>query len=117
MFASQQKKSKIVNYLSLRTKDLDTEDSNCMTILMQQLFTENLEMASRLIVRGSNINYVNSNGQTALQICIDNQNIPAVKLLLQKGAHPHIMDLNGEDACDKAQKNGLIKEFPQLQDC
>ena len=26
MFASQQKKSKVVNYLSLRTKDLDTED-------------------------------------------------------------------------------------------
>jgi|TARA_B110000285_G_scaffold227264_1_gene288282 ankyrin repeat protein len=69
-------------------------------------------MASRLIVRGANINYVNSNGQTALQICIDNKNVLAVKLLLQKGAHPHIMDLNGEDACDKAQKNGMIKDFP-----
>lgn len=74
-------------------------------------------MASRLIVRGSNINYVNSNGQTALQICIENENYPAVKLLLQKGAHPHIMDLNGEDACDKAKKNGMIKDFIQLQEC
>ena len=66
-------------------------------------------MASRLLVRGANINYVNSNGQTALQICIENKNHSAVKLLLQKGAHPHIMDLNGEDACDKAKKNGMVK--------
>jgi ankyrin repeat protein len=64
-------------------------------------------MASRLIVRGSNINYINKNGQSVLHMCVDNKNIPAIKFLLQKGANLHIMDLNGEDACDKAKKNGL----------
>ena len=35
----------------------------------------------------------------------------SIKFLLQKGADMHIMDLLGEDACDKAKKNGLIREF------
>jgi hypothetical protein len=50
-------------------------------------------------------------------MCVDNYNIPAVKLLLKKGVCLHIMDLNGEDACDKAKRNGLVKEFPIFNDC
>ena len=50
-------------------------------------------------------------------MCVDNYNIPAVKLLLKKGASMHIMDLNGEDACDKAFRNGLVREFPVFNDC
>jgi ankyrin repeat protein len=98
-----------VNYLSLRTKDLNTEDENCMTIFMLQVFSGNIEMASRLLVRGSNINYVNQNGKTALHMCVDNKNINAVNFLIKNRAHLHIMDLNGEDACEKAKKNGLNK--------
>ena len=72
----------IVNYLSLRTKDLNTEDKNNMTILMHQLFSGHIDMASRLIVRGADINYVNRNGYTALHLCVENQNVAAVKFLL-----------------------------------
>ena len=93
--------------MSLRTKDLNVEDSNYMTILMQQLFMGHIDMASRLVVRGANIDYVNSNGKTALHMCVENKLIKSVRFLLQKGARLHIMDLTGEDACEKAQKNGL----------
>jgi len=37
MFASQLQKQDIVNYLTLRIKDLNTEDTHCLTILMHQL--------------------------------------------------------------------------------
>ena len=96
-----------MNYLSLRTKDLNTENANCQTILMQQLFAGHIQMASKLIVRGANINYVNRNGQTALHFAIENLNRNAIKFLLKKGAEVHVMDLSGEDACDKAKRHGI----------
>lgn len=74
-------------------------------------------MASRLIVRGANIDYVNRNGNTALHLCIQMQLIESVRFLLFKNANKHIMDLTGEDACDKAQRLGLAIEFPEFNDC
>lgn len=74
-------------------------------------------MATKLIVRGARIDYVNRNGKTALHICIENQYKEPVKFLLFKGANPHIMDLTGEDACDKAKRFGLAKDFPEFNDC
>mmetsp|Transcript_24015 Transcript_24015/g.36928 ORF Transcript_24015/g.36928 Transcript_24015/m.36928 type:complete len:139 (-) Transcript_24015:2692-3108(-) len=103
MFSSQQQKLQIVNYLSLRTKDLNTEDKNNMTILMHQLFSDEIDMASRLIVRGADIDYVNGNGYSALHLCVENKNLKSVKFLLQKGADPHIMDKCGFDVCDKVK--------------
>ena len=88
-----------------------------MTILQHQLQYNNFTMASRLIVRGADINYVNSNGFTALHICVENKLLPAIKFLLEQGADPHIMDLTGEDACDKAKRNNLAHEFKAFQDC
>ena len=84
---------------------------------MHQLFSGHIDMASRLIVRGANIDYVNSNGYSALYLCVENMNYQAVKFLLQKGADPHIMDQCGFDACDRAKNNGMISEFKQFQDC
>lgn len=74
-------------------------------------------MASKLIVRGANIDYVNKNGNTALHLCIENQLTDAVEFLLFKGAKRHIMDLNFEDACDKAKKNGIAQKFPKFNNC
>ena len=74
-------------------------------------------MASRLITRGSKINYVNKNGNTALHLCIENNLIEAVDFLISKEADPHIMDLQGEDACDKAKKNSLALQFPIFNNC
>ena len=73
MFAAEQNYHIIVNYLSLRTRDLNEEDSNSITILVHQLFSKNLPMASRLIVRGAKIDYVNRNGNTALHLCVENK--------------------------------------------
>ena len=105
MFASSKGYNDIVNYLTLRTKDLNEEDNNSLTILMQYLFKKDLKMCSKLIVRGANVNYVNRNGNTALHLCVENNLIDEVNFLLKKGANQHIMDLGGEDACDKAKKN------------
>ena len=114
MFAAEQNYQIIVNYLSLRTRDLNEEDSNSITKLVHQLFSGNMKMASRLIVRGAQIDYVNRNGQTALHLCVANKLIDAVEFLLFKGANPHIMDLEGEDACDKAKSNGLARAIPEF---
>lgn len=128
MYASSKGYNEIVNYLTLRTKDLNEEDNNSLTILMHYLFKNEFKMASKLIVRGANVNYVNRNGHTALHLCIENHIMPsdlntrnhmieAVNFLLKKGADPHIMDLAGEDACDKAKKNGIALLIPQFNNC
>jgi ankyrin repeat protein len=72
MFAAEKNFHDIVNYLSLRTRDLNEEDSNSITILVHQLKQKNLKMASRLMVRGAKIDYVNKNGETALSIMVAN---------------------------------------------
>ena len=117
MFAAEHNYEKIVNYLSLRTRDLNEEDSNSITLLVHQLREKNFSMASKLIVRGAKIDYVNRNGNTALHFCIENNMKEAVEFLLFKGANPHIMDLQGEDGCDKAKKNGLALEIPSFNNC
>jgi len=117
MFAAEKNYHLIVNYLSNRTRDLNEEDANSMTILVHQLFSENFKMASKLMVRGARIDYVNRNGKTALHICVENKLVEAVKFLLSKGANPHIMDLEGNDVCDKAKNNGLALVIPTFNNC
>jgi ankyrin repeat protein len=100
MFAAEMGFDKVVNYLSLRTRDLNEEDAYCNTILIHHLRNrkeknDDFKMASNLIVRGADINYVNSNCFTALQIMVENRNIEAVKFLLSKNAERHLMDLDG----------------------
>ena len=117
MFAAEKNYQEIVNYLSNRTRDLNEEDANSMTILVHQLFSNNFKMASKLMVRGAKIDYVNRNGKTALHICIENRKVEAVKFLLSKGANPHIMDLEGNDACDKAKSMGFAQSIPSFNNC
>ena len=74
-------------------------------------------MALKLLNRGANIDYVNSKGKTALIMCVEMRLVESVRFLLQNGASLHIMDLKGRDACDKAQKNGLVNEFLIFNTC
>lgn len=59
MYAASKGYNEIVNYLTLRTKDLNEEDNDSLTLLMIYLFKRDLKMASKLIVRGASVNYVN----------------------------------------------------------
>ena len=108
MFASSKGYDEIVNYLTLRTKDLNEEDANSLTLLMQYLFKLDFKMCSKLLVRGANIDHVNKNGNTAIHLCVENSLIEAVHYLIKKNANPHIMDFAGEDACDKAKKTKCL---------
>ena len=45
MFSSTRQKQDIVNYLSLRAQNLDTEDDNHITLLVYQLLREQYIMA------------------------------------------------------------------------
>ena len=77
MYASSKGYNEIVTYLTVRTKDLNEEDNNSLTVLMHYLFKNDFKMASKLIVRGANVNYVNRNGNTALHLCIENNMMPS----------------------------------------
>lgn len=125
MYAAAKDHNEIVNYLTLRTKDLNEEDNDSLTILMIYLFKGDIKMASKLIVRGANVNYANRNGNTALHLLIENNVMSdgkaslyeQIHFLIKKGANPHIMDLNGEDACDKAKKSGFAVLLTQFNNC
>jgi ankyrin repeat protein len=78
MFASAKGYDEIVNYLTLRTKDLNEEDTNSLTILVQYLYKKDFKMSAKLIVRGANVDYVNINGNTALHLCVENNLTEAV---------------------------------------
>ncbi len=84
---------------------------------MHYLFKCDFKMSSKLIVRGSDINYVNKNGKTAMHLCVENKNIEAIGFLIKKGANPHILDLGNEDCCDKAKSNGVAMAFWQFNNC
>ena len=49
MFASSHGCNEIVNYLTLRAKDLNQEDHNGLTILMHYLFKCDFNMSSKLL--------------------------------------------------------------------
>ena len=109
MFAAEQNLKNMVNYLSLRTKNLNIEDSRGKTIVMHMILQHNYKMVSRLLYRGARIDYVNKFGKTALHVCVESKLEEAVKYLLFKGANQHILDFDELDCCDKAKANGLAK--------
>jgi ankyrin repeat protein len=62
MYAAKKNKNKVVEMLSLRSKDLDEEDSTHTTILTQFLLEGNFKSARKLVNRGANLNHANSLG-------------------------------------------------------
>jgi hypothetical protein len=62
MFAAKKQKAKVVDMLTLRSKNLDEEDSNQTTILMQFLLEGDLKNARKLVNRGADLNYQNGLG-------------------------------------------------------
>jgi ankyrin len=112
MYASKLNLHDVVLQLSLRTRDLNQEDFNSMTILMHYIGKENKKICQKLLTRGADINYINRNGVTALHYALDSNKKEAVRFLLERKADPHIVDLYGEDCCDKAKRNGFVVEFP-----
>jgi ankyrin repeat protein len=77
----------------------------------------NYRMASRLILRGAQVDYVNNKGNTALHICIKKKLVEQVKYLLFKNANPHIMNLDQTDSCDMAKENGMAYEILSFNNC
>ena len=105
-FAAFSNQDSILNYISLRVRNLDDEDPfEAHTVFVHYVLKNDFEMASKLLQRGSNLNYTNRDGKTPLSLAILLENDNAVKYLLGKGADPHYEDLIGKDSCDYAKES------------
>ena len=107
----------MIQFLSVRTRNLNIQDNDGMTILMHNVLAGNYSLCSKLIYRGAKIDIVNMEGKSALHICVEKRLNEAVEYLLYKGANPHILDLNEQDCCDKAKHNGLQYQVNALNVC
>ena len=106
----------MVKYLALKTKNLNSEDPNKLTLLMKYLITKNMGMAEFLLSKGASINFQNRDGNTALHICLLNNELSGVDFLLKKGANPHYFNRFGVDCCDIAHQNKVM-QFTELLNC
>ena len=107
----------IVNYLSLRAKNLDDEDHEGLTVFARYVLNENYDMATRLLQRGANVNHTNRDGKSTLTLSVQQGKEKAVSYLLGKGADPHYEDLIGHDTCDYAKNSEKFANFPVFNMC
>ncbi len=107
----------LVNYLSLRMKDLNDEDPEGYTAFSRYVLLNNFELASKLLSRGTDLNYTNRDGKTAVILALVQDNEEGVKYLLGKGADIHIEDLTGKDGCDYGKMNPQFSKYPVFKNC
>ena len=101
MFAAYNNYNETVNHLTFRTKDLNTEDSSGMTLLLIYIEKEDSEMAYKIVNRGADVNYRNRFGKSPLLFAIENKvSHEIIDYFIRKGANPHLEDSNGKDVCD-----------------
>ena len=101
MFASMYGFDHITNYLSVRSKNLDCENKDGLNVLSLYVLRGNLKFASKILIRGADINYKNKFGKTLLYLAIAKKVKSAIiEWLLEEGANPHIEDPAGIDCCD-----------------
>ena len=107
----------ICMYLTLRTNNIEEEDSDGMNAFFHFLKKKDLERCKQLLMRGANINYENKNGLTPLHYAIE-QRLPLkiIKFLIQNGAEVHFEDSEGLDGCDKARMYNLYHEIEDFYD-
>lgn len=105
VFAALKGFDKICMYLSLRTDDVNQEDSYTgLNILSMYILKEDYIRCQQLLMRGANVNYATkAHGKTALHHVIERgMSLDVVRWLLKAGADPHIEDSDGFDSCDRA---------------
>ncbi|CDW86931.1 ankyrin repeat-containing protein [Stylonychia lemnae] len=116
-YACKIERDDIVNYLSLRMKNLDTEDKKGRTLLFKYLQIDEFEMCLRLLQRGASINHRNKDGKTILIMQVEAGNEEAVKFLCGKGLDFHIKDNSGNDACYYAKRGVVFASWPEFGQC
>ncbi|MFS8160005.1 MAG: ankyrin repeat domain-containing protein [Candidatus Roizmanbacteria bacterium] len=85
----------IVNYLTVRAKDINVEDDNGNTLLSIFLEKNLMSCLRKVLGRGADINYCNKDGKTVLHEAVEKgYSTKVIRFLLRKGANPHIMDKN-----------------------
>jgi DNA primase catalytic subunit len=57
MHACVHARFEVVNYLSVRRIDLNVQDQDAKSLLVKTLLAEQYELASKLIIRGADIDY------------------------------------------------------------
>jgi len=76
------KRPDIVNYLSLRFKNLDMIDPLGYSLVARCVLSGMFETADRLLSKGANINFKNKDGKTALSMAVIEDSFDAVNYLL-----------------------------------
>jgi ankyrin repeat protein len=71
IFAAKNEYDDIVNYLTLRAKNLNVEDKEGLTIMALYLLKQKISMVKKILIRGADINYRNKFGKTALHYAIE----------------------------------------------
>ena len=91
MFAAYNGYNETVNHLTLRTKNLDTEDKKGNTLMLIYLMKRDLVMINKLLSRGAKINFRNRFGISPILFALKNK-LPEeiIDFLLRKGADPHL---------------------------
>lgn len=82
MFASQQKHDDMIKFLAVRTRNLNQQDNEGMTILMYNILSQNYDLCSRILCRGAKIDMVNKFGKTALHMCVEKRLNEQIDFLL-----------------------------------
>lgn len=99
----------ICMYLSLRTQNINQEDSvSGMTIFVIYVLKEKLEFAQQLLMRGADINHRSAklDGLTPLHIALEAQ-MPqkVIKFLIKNGADTLIEDIEGRNCLQKIEES------------
>ncbi len=89
----------------INSQDLDSQDIDGNTALIEALKHQHKNIAKLLIHKNANVNLIGENGITALILSCQKGYKDIVKLLLTKGTNTKIKDANGYTALDWAIKN------------
>ena len=117
IFSAKNNYDDVCMYLSLRTKNIDEEDEDGLTVFFIMLQRNEIDRCKQLLRRGSNINHVNKNGITAIHLAVEKK-LPekSIRFLIDSGAQIHFIDKDGFDACDKVRKDNLYPNINQFYD-
>ena len=117
ILASYYNQVEIVKFLLDRSSNINHQDHSGNTALMGACFKGYKEVVSVLLEHGADCNLKNYNHATALFYAASFNQPEIAQILLDKGADITIEDKYGKTAFQRAQAQGLGKQFQHIKPC